>query len=134
VRMFRMQAAVVVTGLLALASQAGAQASRWVREGASEAGRAAPLVASYVRVAVGVGALRRLRDEEGFYRTVNESHRKHFEAMDVPLGTVGVAASARPEVLEGLAPYQSALDIPIVRVLADHNATALSAVADAAAP
>jgi len=111
-----------------------AQARRWVREGADEVGRAAPLVASYVRVAVGPGSLQRLRDEEGFYRTINEGHRKHFEAMDVPLGTVGVAASARPEVLEGLAPYQSALDIPIVRVLADHNATALSAVADAAAP
>jgi len=111
-----------------------AQARRWVREGADEVGRAAPLLASYVRVAVGPGSLQRLRDEEGFYRTINEGHRKHFEAMDVPLGTVGVAASARPEVLEGLAPYQSALDIPIVRVLADHNATALSAVADAAAP
>jgi hypothetical protein len=37
--------------------------------------------------------------------------------MDVPLGSVGVA-STRPEVQEKLAPYQSALDLPIVRVLA----------------
>jgi len=111
-----------------------AQARHWVREGADEAGRAAPLVASYVRVAVGAGSVQRLRDEEGFYRTINEGHRKHFEAMDVPLGTVGVAAPTRPEVIEGLAPYQSALDLPIVRVLAGHDATALTAVADAAAP
>jgi alkanesulfonate monooxygenase SsuD/methylene tetrahydromethanopterin reductase-like flavin-dependent oxidoreductase (luciferase family) len=111
-----------------------AKAREWVRVGADEAGRDAPLVASYIRVAVGAGSPQRLRDAEGFYRTVNESHRRHFEAMDVPLGTVGVAASTRPEVLEGLAPYQSALDLPIVRVLADRDAAALAAVADAAAP
>ena len=44
------------------------------------------------------------RDEERHYRNLNEAHRQHFEAMDVPLGSVGVAASARPEVLDGLAP------------------------------
>jgi hypothetical protein len=44
------------------------------------------------------------RDAEGYYRNVNEDHCRHFEAMDVPLGTVGVVASARSEVLEGLAP------------------------------
>lgn len=111
-----------------------AQAREWVREGAEEAGQAVPLVASYVRVAVGAGSPQRLRDVEGFYRTVTEGHRRHFEAMDVPLGSVGVAATSRPEVLAALAPYQSALDLPIVRVLADHDAAALAAVADTAAP
>jgi alkanesulfonate monooxygenase SsuD/methylene tetrahydromethanopterin reductase-like flavin-dependent oxidoreductase (luciferase family) len=111
-----------------------AEAGRWVQEGADEAGRAAPVVASYVRVAVGSGSQQRLRDEEGYYRNINAGHRKHFEAMEVPLGSVGVAASARPEVLEGLAPYHSALDLPIARVLAEYNANALAAAADAAAP
>jgi alkanesulfonate monooxygenase SsuD/methylene tetrahydromethanopterin reductase-like flavin-dependent oxidoreductase (luciferase family) len=111
-----------------------ARARGWVREGADEAGRDAPLIASYIRVAVGAGSSQRLRDAEGFYRTVNEGHRRHFEAMDVPLGSVGVAAPSRREVVDALAPYQSALDLPIVRVLADHDATALAAVADAAAP
>jgi alkanesulfonate monooxygenase SsuD/methylene tetrahydromethanopterin reductase-like flavin-dependent oxidoreductase (luciferase family) len=112
-----------------------ARARGWVREGADEAGRdAPPLVASYIRVAVGAGSRQRLRDAEGSYRTVTEGHRRHFEAMDVPLGSVGVAAASRPEVLEGLAPYRSALDLTIVRVLADRDATALVAVADAAAP
>jgi alkanesulfonate monooxygenase SsuD/methylene tetrahydromethanopterin reductase-like flavin-dependent oxidoreductase (luciferase family) len=111
-----------------------AQARRWVAVGAKEANRAAPLVASYVRVAVGPGSLQRLRGEEGFYRNVNEGHRRHFEAMGVPIGTVGVAAAARPGVIEGLAPYQSALDLPIARVLAAHDWAALARVADAAAP
>jgi len=111
-----------------------ADARRWVQEGADEAGRAAPIVASYVRVAVGSGSLQRLRDEERYYRNLNDNHRKHFAAMNVPLGSVGVAASTPPEVRERFAPYQSALDLPIVRVLANADATSLTAVADAAAP
>jgi alkanesulfonate monooxygenase SsuD/methylene tetrahydromethanopterin reductase-like flavin-dependent oxidoreductase (luciferase family) len=111
-----------------------AQARRWVQQGAHQAGRPAPVVAIYVRVAVGTGARQRLRDEEGYYRTINEDHRKHFETIDVPLGSVGVAASARPEVLEGLALYQSTLDLPIARVVAEHDATSLCAAAIAAAP
>jgi alkanesulfonate monooxygenase SsuD/methylene tetrahydromethanopterin reductase-like flavin-dependent oxidoreductase (luciferase family) len=111
-----------------------ARARGWVREGAAEQGRTAPVVASYVRVAVGPSASRRLREEEGFYRTINEGHRKHFAAMDVPVGSVGVAALQRTDILEALAAYHSALDVPIVRVLADADATMLGAVADAAAP
>ena len=111
-----------------------AQARRWVQQGAGQAGRAAPIVASYVRVAVGPGARRRLREEERHYRNINEAHRRHFEAMGVRLGSVGVAASARPEVLDGLAPYHSVLDLPIARLLADQDATSLSAATIAAAP
>src|SRR5215217_4510190 len=49
-----------------------ARAREWVREGAAPRGRMAPIVASYVRVAVGPGAAQRLRREEGVYRTINE--------------------------------------------------------------
>jgi alkanesulfonate monooxygenase SsuD/methylene tetrahydromethanopterin reductase-like flavin-dependent oxidoreductase (luciferase family) len=38
-----------------------AQARRWVQQGADQAGRAAPIVASYVRVAVGPDSRQRLR-------------------------------------------------------------------------
>ena len=79
-----------------------ARARVWVREGAAQRGRIAPVVASYVRVAVGPGAALRLRREEGFYRNVNEAHRKHFAAIDVPVGDVGVAASQRSELVPGL--------------------------------
>jgi alkanesulfonate monooxygenase SsuD/methylene tetrahydromethanopterin reductase-like flavin-dependent oxidoreductase (luciferase family) len=111
-----------------------AVARQWVLEGAAEVGRSAPLVASYVRVAVGAGAPQRLRDEESKYRSINEAHRRHFEAMEVPLGGVGVAASTRSGVVEGLAPYHAALDLPIARLLAAQNATSLRAAALAAAP
>jgi alkanesulfonate monooxygenase SsuD/methylene tetrahydromethanopterin reductase-like flavin-dependent oxidoreductase (luciferase family) len=110
------------------------EARRWVQESAAESGRYTPVLASYVRVAVGFGSLQRLRDAESHYRTINEGHRKHFAAMDVPLGSVGVAALTPPEVRERLAPYQSALDLPIVRVLANADAASLTAVVDAARP
>jgi alkanesulfonate monooxygenase SsuD/methylene tetrahydromethanopterin reductase-like flavin-dependent oxidoreductase (luciferase family) len=109
-------------------------AQRWVQSGADECGRAAPVVASYVRVAVGSGSTQRLRDEEGRYRNINRSHRSHFAAMNVPVGTVGVAAATRPEVRERLTAYQSTLGLPIVRALADADPASLTAVADAAAP
>jgi alkanesulfonate monooxygenase SsuD/methylene tetrahydromethanopterin reductase-like flavin-dependent oxidoreductase (luciferase family) len=111
-----------------------AAARRWVNEGADEAGRATPIVASYVRVAVGPGATQRLRDEERRYRGIDERHRRHFAALEAPLGSVGVAASTRAEAQDRLAPYQSALDLPIVRVLTHPDAASLAAVADAAAP
>jgi alkanesulfonate monooxygenase SsuD/methylene tetrahydromethanopterin reductase-like flavin-dependent oxidoreductase (luciferase family) len=111
-----------------------ARARRWVQEGAEAEGVAAPITALYVRVAVGPGASRRLRAEEGRYRTINEGHRKHFAAMDVPLGSVGVAAPGRPDVLARIHSYRSAVDLPIVRVLADPDVASLVAVAEAAAP
>jgi len=111
-----------------------ARARPWVQEGAKGPGIASPITALYVRVAVGSGSLERLRVEEGRYRTINEGHRKHFAALDVPLGSVGVAASGRPGPLEGLGPYQSAVDLPIVRVLAHADLASLVAVAEAAAP
>jgi alkanesulfonate monooxygenase SsuD/methylene tetrahydromethanopterin reductase-like flavin-dependent oxidoreductase (luciferase family) len=111
-----------------------AQARGWVQEGSDAAGRAVPLMASYVRVAVGPDGQQRLRAEEGRYRNINENHRRHFEAMDVELGSVGVVAAARQEVLGGLAPYHAVLDLPIVRVLAAQDATSLLAAVAAAAP
>ena len=91
------------------------QARRRAQEGADEAGRKAPVVAAYIRVAVGPGSRRRLRHEEDHYRNINDGHRTHFEAMNAPPGSVGVAASTRSDVLAGLAPYDAALDLPIAR-------------------
>jgi hypothetical protein len=110
------------------------RACRWVQEGADEKGRTSPVTASYVRVAVGSDSQQRLRDEEGRYRKINEGHRKHFQAMNVPLGSVGIAASARPDVVNALKPYRSSVQLPIVRVLASADAASLIAVAEAAAP
>ncbi len=105
------------------------RARGWVQEGAE--GRTSPTTALYVRVAVGPGATQRLEAEEGRYRTLTAAH---FEAMDVPLGTVGVAAADRRDVTAGLAPYRPAVDLTIVRALAGRDLASLVAVAEAAAP
>jgi alkanesulfonate monooxygenase SsuD/methylene tetrahydromethanopterin reductase-like flavin-dependent oxidoreductase (luciferase family) len=68
--------------------------ARWAQDGADAAGRTPPVVAAHIRVAVGPGSARRLRSEEDYYRNINDGHRTHFEAMNAPLGSVGVAASA----------------------------------------
>lgn len=107
------------------------RARRWVQEGAAAAGRLAPTAALYIRVAVGRGAEERLQHEEGRYRGFDA---EHFAAMNVPLGSVGVAGSGRTEAVEKLAPYRPAVDLPIVRVLAERDLVSLCAVAEAAAP
>jgi alkanesulfonate monooxygenase SsuD/methylene tetrahydromethanopterin reductase-like flavin-dependent oxidoreductase (luciferase family) len=108
-----------------------ARARGWVHEGAVAAGRAAPVTALYVRVAVGAGAAQRLRDEEGRYRGLAAAH---FADMEVPLGAVGIAGSARHDVVEALSPYRAALELPIVRVLSGDDLASLVGVAEAAAP
>jgi len=111
-----------------------ARAREWVRDAAAEAGRKAPVVASYVRVAVGPGAQERLDAMEGRYRTLTPGQAAHFAALDVPLGTVGVAEPTAEAVHRALEPYGPALDLTIARVLAEPEAAALDAVAEAAAP
>ena len=105
-----------------------------MREGATQAGRAAPIVAAYVRVAIGPDSQQRLQAAESKYRNINEAHRQHFSAMDVPLGSVGVAAATRTEAVDKLAPYHAALDLPIARLIAAPDLTSLYAAAAAAAP
>jgi alkanesulfonate monooxygenase SsuD/methylene tetrahydromethanopterin reductase-like flavin-dependent oxidoreductase (luciferase family) len=109
----------------------GSRAAGWVRDGAVATGRDEPVTALYVRVAVGEGAAARLRDEEGRYRRLASAH---FAEMEAPVGGVGIAGSARRDVVDALSPYRSAVDLPIVRVLAADDLASLLHVAEAAAP
>lgn len=109
------------------------EARRWVHEGAAQAGRVAPTTMLYVRVAVGAGADQRLLADESRYREISEGQRRHFAAMNAPLGSVGVAAADRQHVRDGLEPYRHAVDLAIVRALAPPDAALLD-VARSAAP
>jgi alkanesulfonate monooxygenase SsuD/methylene tetrahydromethanopterin reductase-like flavin-dependent oxidoreductase (luciferase family) len=109
------------------------QAREWVEEGARTAGRDAPPVMGYVRVAVGPDSEERLRKEESFYRDLHDGYRNHFERLGAPEGTVGVAAADREEAQSALAEYDS-YDLLVVRGLASASLAAMSAVAEAAAP
>jgi alkanesulfonate monooxygenase SsuD/methylene tetrahydromethanopterin reductase-like flavin-dependent oxidoreductase (luciferase family) len=105
-----------------------------VHEGAAAAGRAEPPpVFGYVRLAVGDDAEERLRKEEAFYRQLHQGYIRHFEALDAPEGTVGVAVRDPADVAPRLAEYD-AIDNVVVRALAHADVDSLGNVAEAAAP
>lgn len=110
-----------------------AQARKNVEAGALEAGRETPPILGYVRTAVGADAVERLTKEEGFYRNLHDGYRSHFERLGEPEGTVGVACPDAESAQAELGEY-TALDVVVVRGLANASADAMGAVATAAAP
>jgi alkanesulfonate monooxygenase SsuD/methylene tetrahydromethanopterin reductase-like flavin-dependent oxidoreductase (luciferase family) len=110
-----------------------ARARMQVEEGAREAGHECPPVFGYVRTAVGPDAAERLAKEESFYRDLHAGYRNHFDRLDEPEGTVGVAAADAGTTQKKLAAY-TALDTVVVRGLASAKVESMAAVAEAAAP
>jgi alkanesulfonate monooxygenase SsuD/methylene tetrahydromethanopterin reductase-like flavin-dependent oxidoreductase (luciferase family) len=110
-----------------------AGARKHVEAGAQDAGREPPPVFGYVRTAVGPDAEQRLAKEESFYRELHEGYKRHFDRLDEPEGTVGVAVQERGEAQACLHRYR-ALDTVVVRALASATLEDLGEVADAAGP
>jgi hypothetical protein len=86
-----------------------------------------------VRTAVGAGAEDRLFKEESFYRELHAGYRNHFDRLEAPVGTVGVAATDAEDAQRRLAAF-TALDTVVVRALASATVEAMTALAAAAAP
>ena len=105
-----------------------------VHAGAADADRTPPPVFGYVRTAVGDDAKERLAKEEGFYRDLHDGYRNHFDRLDEPEGTVGVAEVSEYTVQARLAEFESALDVVVVRGLASATVEGMTHVAGAAAP
>lgn len=129
------------TGDVVLLNWATPQRIAWSRqriaEGASGrdqaigGGEVLPVLAAYVRVAVGAGARAVLSEEASRYaRTAH--YARHFNAMgEAP----GVAAAAPGDAGELLRPYDDILDETIVRAVASSPQSGeLLAVAQACAP
>ncbi len=110
-----------------------AGARQKVEAGAQDAGRPTPPVFGYVRTAVGPDAAERLAKEESFYRDLHAGYRNHFDRLEEPEGTVGVAAADADEAQSRLCAYE-ALDTVVVRGLASARIDAMAAVAESAAP
>lgn len=112
----------------------------WARERIAEGARAAGrepgaiTVASYVRVAVGPDAARRLAEEANRYASIPH-YGEHFAALGVSPAQVGVAVGAGESAKPGLLPHADSLDLMVVRALPERNdVESLLAVARAAAP
>jgi alkanesulfonate monooxygenase SsuD/methylene tetrahydromethanopterin reductase-like flavin-dependent oxidoreductase (luciferase family) len=109
-----------------------AEQRRWTSEAAERAGRPAPRLTAYVRVAVGDRADERLRAEMGRYAGHSPAYRALFADQS---GPIGVAATDAAALRAALLPYRALLDCCVVRALPDGDAVAdWLQVAEAAAP
>ena len=109
-----------------------AESREQIEAAASAAGRRAPRVAAYVRVAVGQGATARLQHELDGYAGAPQYAAQLAEQGP---GLIGVACDDPVELQAALAPYRVALDSCVVRGLPDgDDVAAWLAVARAAAP
>jgi alkanesulfonate monooxygenase SsuD/methylene tetrahydromethanopterin reductase-like flavin-dependent oxidoreductase (luciferase family) len=89
-----------------------------VEAGAAPAGRPAPRIAAYVRVAVGRGAGERLASEQARYVGYGGSYRRVIDAQ-VASGesVIGVVAEEPGGVAPAVADYRSVLDTVVIRGL-----------------
>ena len=101
---------------------------RWARERIAEGARGSgrigePVIASYVRVALGADAPARLAAEAGRYARI-PAYARSFAGMGADPAIVGVAARAPNEVAPALARYRDVLDETVLRALPTSNETA----------
>jgi alkanesulfonate monooxygenase SsuD/methylene tetrahydromethanopterin reductase-like flavin-dependent oxidoreductase (luciferase family) len=96
------------------------QSARWVRDGASAADRAIPVLACYVRCAMGDEVRPRLEAECARYGSFPH-YAAHFARQGVqPIATT-IHASDAGELRHRLEPYEAVLDEVIVRVITPHD-------------
>jgi alkanesulfonate monooxygenase SsuD/methylene tetrahydromethanopterin reductase-like flavin-dependent oxidoreductase (luciferase family) len=113
--------------------EAGVSAER-LREAARAAGRSAPVVASYFRVALGQPAMPRLRAEAERYEGF-PAYAAHFRKMGVRALETCVHGDEPAAIQTGLAAFDATLDEAVVRaIVAEETADAYLALLRAAAP
>jgi alkanesulfonate monooxygenase SsuD/methylene tetrahydromethanopterin reductase-like flavin-dependent oxidoreductase (luciferase family) len=105
-----------------------------VREGASEAGRPAPRLMSYVRVSLGDEGLARMEKEAARYESI-PSYAAHFERMGVGGVAASIAATDNTEIQERLKEWDGVLDEIVVRSITPNDTLEETlTLIDAAAP
>jgi alkanesulfonate monooxygenase SsuD/methylene tetrahydromethanopterin reductase-like flavin-dependent oxidoreductase (luciferase family) len=106
-----------------------------VAEGAAAAGRPAPVISAYVRMAVGPGAVERLAQAAAGYGGRPGPYARLFadqgRTTDAPPGVAAIDPASAPGLL---ARYRGHLDLPVVRAVPDgDDLAAWCSVAEAAA-
>ncbi len=105
-----------------------------VRHAAAQASRPSPLIAAYVRTALGGPASQRLQAEADRYASY-PSYAAHFTRMGVPAVETGVAGESPAELQQGLAAFEAAVDQVVVRaVVGNEDLDDYLALLAAAAP
>jgi alkanesulfonate monooxygenase SsuD/methylene tetrahydromethanopterin reductase-like flavin-dependent oxidoreductase (luciferase family) len=91
-------------------------AQHHIKDGSSDAGRPqSPEVVGYVRVAMGKGAIERIRSEAERYYAM-PAYGRHFEAMGEELASVGINADDE-DLHSRLTAYAEVLDEVVIRAL-----------------
>jgi alkanesulfonate monooxygenase SsuD/methylene tetrahydromethanopterin reductase-like flavin-dependent oxidoreductase (luciferase family) len=96
-------------------------ARQLVARGAAEAERGVPLIAAYVRAAIGPDAAARLAAEADRYRRRGGSYGRAF-AVQAEAAPGGVAVERPAQVAAALEAYRAALDVCVVRGLPESDA------------
>ncbi len=86
----------------------------WVREGAKQAGKAAPRLMAYVRVAFGGQAISRLQKEASSYEAIPQ-YAAHFQRMGVDAMGTTVTGTTPEEIQRGLAAWNGVVDEVVAR-------------------
>lgn len=109
------------------------RSAEWVREAAAAAGKPAPRLMAYVRVALGEGAAERLSEEAGRYEAIPQ-YAAHFKRMGVPAIGTAIAATT-PDALTALDAWNGVVDEIVVRAITAHDTEAeVVRLVEAAAP
>jgi alkanesulfonate monooxygenase SsuD/methylene tetrahydromethanopterin reductase-like flavin-dependent oxidoreductase (luciferase family) len=105
-----------------------------VREGAKAAGRPAPRLFAYVRLAMGPGAAERVAKEGARYDSVPAYHA-NFERMGVKPEATAIVADSPAEVTRALARWDGVIEEIVLRALpADDGVESTLALVRAAKP
>jgi alkanesulfonate monooxygenase SsuD/methylene tetrahydromethanopterin reductase-like flavin-dependent oxidoreductase (luciferase family) len=105
-----------------------------VREGAKAAGRPAPRLYAYVRLAMGPGGADRVAKEGGRYAAI-PAYKANFDRMGVKPETTAIVADTAAEVARALARWDGVVDEVILRALpADDGVDSTLALVRAAKP
>ncbi len=95
-------------------------ANDWVREGARQAVREVPVLASYVRAALGEAGAKRLTEEANRYGGIPQ-YADHFKRMGVEPVETGIRGETAEDIQRGLEPWNGVLDEAVVRSITPND-------------
>ena len=90
--------------------------AEWVRAGAAAAGRTAPTLYAYVRLALGAKGCEKLAEEGSRYAAI-PAYGAHFDRMGVKPVETCIAAQKAGDVPPALAKWQGAVDEVVLRAI-----------------
>jgi alkanesulfonate monooxygenase SsuD/methylene tetrahydromethanopterin reductase-like flavin-dependent oxidoreductase (luciferase family) len=103
-----------------LTSRYAGQSAALVREAAAKAGRPAPRLMAYVRMALGQEAITRLEREAANYEGMSH-YARHFARMGVSARETAIAGSTPDEIQRGLSSWNGIVDEVVVRAITAHD-------------